>query len=110
MKKYSDLYRETRKALLPIDGPNQAGVTARELLQLASGKTAAELLLRLKAQMRKYNTKTILVPGRGDHSYAEHEAILRAVQNRDAAAAEACMRRHVENVRGTFGENFSILF
>ena len=44
MKKYSDLYRETRKALLPIDGPHQAGATARELLQLASGKSAAELL------------------------------------------------------------------
>ena len=44
MKKYSDLYRETRKALLPIDGPHQAGSTARELLQLASGKSAAELL------------------------------------------------------------------
>ena len=44
MKKYSDLYRETRKALLPIDGPHQAGTTARELLQLASGKSAAELL------------------------------------------------------------------
>ena len=44
MKKYSDLYREARKALLPIDGPHQAGTTARELLQLASGKSAAELL------------------------------------------------------------------
>ena len=44
VKKYSELYRETRKALLPIDGPHQAGATARELLQLASGKSAAELL------------------------------------------------------------------
>ena len=44
VKKYSELYRDARKALLPIDGPHQAGVTARELLQLASGKTAAELL------------------------------------------------------------------
>ncbi len=44
VKKYSELYRQTRKALLPIDGPHQAGVTARELLQLASGKSAAELL------------------------------------------------------------------
>ena len=44
VKKYSELYRETRKALLPIDGPQQAGATARELLVLASGKTAAELL------------------------------------------------------------------
>jgi len=44
VKKYSELYRETRKALLPIDGPHQAGVTARELLQFVSGKSAAELL------------------------------------------------------------------
>lgn len=44
VKKYSELYRQTRKALLPIEGPHQAGVTARELLQLASGKSAAELL------------------------------------------------------------------
>lgn len=73
-------------------------------------RTATELLVRLKAQMRKYNTKTILVPGRGDDSFAEHEAILNAIRDRDAAAAEACMRRHVENVRGTFEENFSILF
>ena len=44
VKKYSELYRDARKALLPIDGPHQAGITARELLQLASGKSAAELL------------------------------------------------------------------
>jgi release factor glutamine methyltransferase len=44
VKKYSELYRDARKALLPIDGPHQAGATARELLQLASGKTAAQLL------------------------------------------------------------------
>ena len=73
-------------------------------------RTAADLLRRLKAQMRKYNTKTILVPGRGDNSYAEHAAILNAIRNRDAAEAEACVRRHVENVRKTFEENFSLLF
>lgn len=73
-------------------------------------KTATDLLIRLKTQMRKYNTKTILVPGRGDHSYAEHEAILNAIRAGDAAAAEACMRRHVESVRKTFEENFSLLF
>ena len=44
VKKYSELYRDARKALLPIDGPHQAGATARELLRFVSGKTAAELL------------------------------------------------------------------
>lgn len=73
-------------------------------------KTATDLLLRLKAQMRKYNTKTILVPGRGDNSFAEHEAILNAIQTRNTAAAERYMRQHVDNVRTTFEENFAILF
>ncbi len=44
VKTYSDLYREARKALVPIDGVHQAGITARELLQFVSGKSAAELL------------------------------------------------------------------
>ena len=44
VKKYSELYREARAALLPIDGPHQAGSTARELLRFVSGKSAAELL------------------------------------------------------------------
>ena len=57
VKKYSELYRETRKALLPIDGPNQAGVTARELLQLVSGKSAAELL----ADGEKYADTSVCV-------------------------------------------------
>ena len=44
VKKYSDLYREARAVLLPIDGPHQAASTARELLRFVSGKSAAELL------------------------------------------------------------------
>ena len=42
--KYSELYRQARKALLEIEPAHQAGVTARELLCFVSGKTAAELL------------------------------------------------------------------
>ena len=42
--KYSELYRQARKALLEIEPAHQAGITARELLSFVSGKTAAELL------------------------------------------------------------------
>lgn len=42
--KYSELYRQARKALLDIEPAYQAGITARELLSFVSGKTAAELL------------------------------------------------------------------
>lgn len=80
------------------------------IYEVCPNRTAADLLIRLKAQMRKYNTKTILVPGRGDNSYAEHSAILEAIRNRDASAAEACVRRHIDNVRKTFEENLALLF
>ena len=42
--KYSELYRQARKALLEIEPVHQAGITARELLSFVSGKSAAELL------------------------------------------------------------------
>ena len=42
--KYSELYRQARKALLPIEPAGQAGITARELLSFVSGKSAPELL------------------------------------------------------------------
>lgn len=42
--KYSELYAQARKALLAVDDPRDAGITARELLQLASGKSTAELI------------------------------------------------------------------
>lgn len=73
-------------------------------------KTATDLLIRLKLQMRKYNAKTILVPGRDNCSYEEHKAILEAIRAGDCAGAEANIRRHVENVRKTFEENFALLF
>ena len=80
------------------------------LYDACPNKTARDILVRLKLQMRKYNTKTILVPGRDNHSYEEHRAILEAVRVRDAAEAERCVRAHVDNVRKTFQENLPLLF
>ncbi len=73
-------------------------------------RTAVDLTVNLKNQMRKYNTKTILIPGRSSQSYAEHSAILEAIKNRDDELAEALMLRHVNSVRRIFKENYSLLF
>jgi len=73
-------------------------------------RTAVDVITNLKNQMRKYNTKTILIPGRSSKSYAEHSAILDAVKNRDEELAEVLMVRHINNVRRTFKENYSLLF
>jgi len=73
-------------------------------------RTAVEMTINLKNQMSKYNTKTILVPGRDSQSFAEHSAIYDAIKNRDPELAEALMVRHISNVRKTFEENYTLLF
>lgn len=100
--------RRAAKDLLGYSALNQQFHSI--IYEICPNKTATELLLRLKAQMRKYNAKTILVPGRDSNSYAEHRAILDAIRNRDVIAAESAVRTHVENVRKTFEEHFTLLF
>ncbi|WP_320123481.1 GntR family transcriptional regulator [uncultured Sphaerochaeta sp.] len=72
-------------------------------------KTATNLLMNLKNQMKKYNTKTILIPKRSDQSFGEHEAIFEAVKNGDPQGAESLMITHIMNVRKVFQENYQLL-
>lgn len=73
-------------------------------------KLAVDLTKNLKSQMSKYNTKTILIPGRDSQSYSEHSAILDAIKNKDSDLADALMVMHIMNVRKTFKENYKFLF
>lgn len=72
-------------------------------------KTATNFLIGLKTQMKKYNTKTILIPKRADQSFKEHEAIFEAVKNGLCQEAESLMILHVMNVRKVFKENYNLL-
>jgi len=72
-------------------------------------KTATNLLMNLKNQMKKYNTKTILIPKRSDQSFGEHESIFEAVKNGDPQGAESLMITHIMNVRKVFQENYQLL-
>jgi len=72
-------------------------------------RTATKLLMNLKNQMKKYNTKTILIPKRSNQSFGEHEAIFGAVKNGDSQGAEALMITHIMNVRKVFQENYQLL-
>lgn len=80
------------------------------IYDVCPNKTAVELITKLKTQMSKYNTKTILISGRDSQSFAEHSAIYDAIKNRDPELAEALMIRHISNVRKTFKENYTLLF
>lgn len=80
------------------------------IYDVCPNRTAVDVTVRLKNQMRKYNSKTILIPGRDERSFEEHQAILNAIKEKDAAQAELCTRQHIRNVRKTFEEFYSLLF
>jgi len=73
-------------------------------------KAAVEITTRLKMQMRRYNSRTVLVPGRDVSSFEEHTEILKAFRARDVGKAKELMERHVLNVKKTLEENLSLIF
>lgn len=80
------------------------------IYDVCPNRTTIDVTARLKNQMRKYNGKTILIPGRDERSYEEHCAIFEAIKQKNAAQAELYMRQHIHNVRNTFDEFYSLLF
>ena len=64
VKKYSELYRDARKALLPIDGPHQAGVTARELLILVGREDAVQAMVENARVGRRYTGLKLRLQGK----------------------------------------------
>jgi len=52
----------------------------------------------LMGLLRKTRERSLQVGGRLQRSFAGHRRILRAIERRDAAAAEAAMRRHLEQI------------
>lgn len=52
----------------------------------------------LKAQLVRFQYRSILVPGRPARSLAEHQALVAAIAARNPDAAEAAMRRHLTSV------------
>jgi len=71
------------------------------IIEAARHETAARLIAGLRAQLVRFQFRTILVAGRAAHSYAEHTAIVDAIADRDPDAAETAMRRHLGQVEAT---------
>ena len=79
-----------------------------KIMDVCPNRLAVEVTANLKTQMRKYNTRTILVPGRAEHSFAEHSAVLKAIRERSPEDAEQAMRLHLANVQREFEENYDL--
>ncbi|MDO4483750.1 MAG: FCD domain-containing protein [Clostridia bacterium] len=73
-------------------------------------RSLAQLIVNLKNQMRKYNSKTVLIPGRTDNGYQEHLAILEAARSGDGETAAKAIVKHIQGVRQIFEDNFDLLF
>lgn len=68
-------------------------------IALASGNTVVlKLLDVLMDMLRDTRERSLQVAGRPQKSLAGHKRILSAIKRRDAEAARAAMRRHVEDV------------
>jgi DNA-binding GntR family transcriptional regulator len=65
--------------------------------------TAQQLIANLRAQMVRFQYRTILVPGRAAQSLSEHTALVDAVSAHDPEAAEAAMRAHLAHVSSNLG-------
>lgn len=71
-----------------------------ELLYRASHSTVFyDTLLPLHKKVQKYRKTSVENESRADKSFEEHGAILAAIEKRDADAAYAAMRAHVENAK-----------
>lgn len=75
-----------------------------KIIETSRHRTAAPLIAGLKAQMVRFQYRTVLVPGRTADSLAEHTAIVDAIAAHDAEAAEAAMRHHLSHVASTLRE------
>ena len=80
------------------------------LYRACPNRTLVNMTLGLKNQMRKYNAKTTLIPGRHVQSLSEHKAILEAISAREPERAERLVREHIANVRRVFEEHHRLLF
>ena len=68
-----------------------------KLLQIADNKWRDQMVADLRKEMKLNRAQSLLKAGRIEESLAEHAAIMAALKKRDAAAAQAAMRAHIES-------------
>jgi DNA-binding GntR family transcriptional regulator len=68
------------------------------ILDMSGHETAKRLSRTLSSQVVRFQYRTVLLPGRPNHSFAEHSAIVEAIAARDPDAAEKAMQHHLLRV------------
>lgn len=73
-------------------------------------RKAVEQVGIIKAQISKFNAKTILIPGRDEQSFQEHESILAAIRSKNAEAAREAIQTHIRHVAQKIAEYDRLIF
>ena len=68
-----------------------------KLLEVANNRWRDQMVADLRKVMKLNRAQSLLKAGRIEESLAEHAAIMAALKKRDAAAAQAAMRMHIES-------------
>jgi len=79
------------------------------IVRAARDETVDRMLESLNYAVVRYQSRTVLVPGRLQHSLAEHAQIVEAVRAHDPAAAEYAARRHVARIRDVLAHSAQLL-
>lgn len=88
-----------------FDHYSQANVRFHGIIYDACGsRKIPEIIVSLRARVVRLQFRTILLPGRGPRSLAEHTAVLEALERRDGEAAEKSMREHIRSLRETLSD------
>ncbi|MHB1124150.1 MAG: GntR family transcriptional regulator [Ramlibacter sp.] len=74
------------------------------IITLAGNRWLAQVIGVLRKIVKLARLQQLHAPGRLEESLAEHQAVFAALQARDAAAAEAAMRVHLERQREALRE------
>ena len=82
--------------LLGVSDQNAA--LHRRIVEISGHATAARLVAALNSQMVRFQYRTILLPGRSEHSLAEHPAVVGAIAAGDGDHAAPAMRTHLSHV------------
>jgi DNA-binding GntR family transcriptional regulator len=83
-----------------FEGYSATNKIFHQIIYQASGnQTLPQLINLLRERLVRFQLRSILIPGRREKSWAEHEAIFEALQKGNALTAEQAARAHVSGIR-----------
>jgi DNA-binding GntR family transcriptional regulator len=79
------------------------------IYEASCNRTMLQLVTSLRQRLARLQIRIILIPGRTEQTIAEHEAILQALQARDASAAKRAARAHLRSLRAAIQKAWQLI-